>query len=169
MNGMNSDKSSNEPRHFQSAVPGFVYHFCRIVAGLIFVVASCEKLVRPWDFGIAVYVYKILVGPFAYFISPLAIIMPFLELVTGLCLLISRWVRPAAILILAMNIVFIIAIASVMVRGMDIDCGCGLDVGIIAQIAGTQADIGALVRDFVIVAMSVVVLFAPQSRIRSRR
>jgi len=152
-----------------SAVPPVVYHVFRILLGLIFVIASLDKIESPWNFGRAIHVYEILVGPLAYLISPMAAIMPLLELVTGILLIINRWVRPASLLILAMNIVFIIAIASVIVRGMDIDCGCGLDKGVLASIAGTQADAWALVRDFVVLAMNLVVLFAPQSgRGRSR-
>jgi len=157
-------KSGADTKATGSPVPSFIYQTCRILLGLIFIVASFEKIERPWDFGRAIHVYEILVGPLAYLISPMAIIMPVLEIVTGILLVINRLVRPSALIILAMNVVFIIAIASVMLRGMDIDCGCGLDTGIIAMLAGTQADIGALVRDFVIIAMNLVVLFAPQSK-----
>jgi len=145
-------------------VPPYVYHTCRIILALVFIIASIEKIQRPWDFGRAIFVYDMMNGWMAYFISPMAIIMPMLELVTGVLLLANRLVRPSALLILAMNIVFVIAILSAMMRGMDIDCGCGLDVGVLAIIAGTQADAGSLVRDFVIIAMNLVVLFSPQSK-----
>ena len=145
-------------------VPPFIYHAARILLGAIFIIASLDKIERPWDFGRAVYVYHILDGSLAYLISPLAIIMPPVEFITGLLVIVNRWVRPSALLILGMNVVFIIAIISVIARGMDIDCGCGLDVGIMATIAGTQADMGALLRDFVILALNLIVLFAPQSK-----
>jgi putative oxidoreductase len=148
------------------SVPGFIYHFFRIVLGTIFIVASIEKLERPWDFGRAIYAYQLLTGPLAYLISPVAIIMPALEFVTGFFLIINRLVRPSALLILAMNIVFMVAIGSVMVRGMNIDCGCGLDTGFIAAIAGTQAGWGAMTRDIVILMMNIVVLSAGQSKNR---
>jgi uncharacterized membrane protein YphA (DoxX/SURF4 family) len=147
-----------------SPVPPYVYHLCRIILGAVFIIASIDKIERPWDFGRAIYSYQILTGAFAYLISPIAIVIPLVEFVTGVLVLINRLVRPAALLILAMNIVFIIAIASAMARGMNIECGCGLDVGPIAAIAGTQADAGALLRDFAIIAMNLVVIFAPQSR-----
>ncbi len=164
MTGNAAEKPNPSVSRQPSPIEWTIYHIFRILLGLIFIIASLEKIERPWDFGRAVYVYEMLVGPLAYFISPLAIIMPPLELITGVLLVINRWVRPAALIILAMNIVFVVAIGSVIVRGMDIDCGCGLDVGIIALIAGTQADAGALVRDFVIIAMNLVVLFSPLSK-----
>ena len=147
-------------------VPGIIYHIFRILLGVIFVVASLEKIARPWDFGRAIYAYHLLTGPLAYFISPIAIIMPVMELVAGFLLIINRLVRPSAIIILAMNFVFMIAIGSAMARGMDIDCGCGLDSGIIAVLAGTQAGWGAMTRDLIFVIMNIVVLFSPQSRNR---
>ncbi len=153
------DKTPDPP-----AIPPAVYHICRILLGIIFVAASIDKILRPWDFGIAILFYKFLVGPFSYLISPMAIIMPIAELVAGLMLIFNKWVRPAALLILAMNVVFVIAILSAMIRGIDVECGCGFDVGVLGVIAGTHADIQALVRDFVFIAMTLVVLFAPQSK-----
>ncbi len=144
-------KNSDDTRRETPVVPSVVYHMCRILLGLIFVIASLEKIERPWDFGRAVQVYELMIGPLGYFISPLVIVMPTLELVAGLFLIINRWVRPSALIILAMNVLFIFVILSAMARGMDIDCGCGLDTGLVAILAGTQADAGALVRDFIFV------------------
>ena len=148
----------------QPWVPNAIYHVFRILLGGIFILASIDKIASPANFGRAIYAYQILVGPLVYLISPMAIILPWLELITGFLVMINRQVRPSALILLGMNIVFIAAILSTIVRGMNIDCGCGLDVGFIAQIVGTQADATALVRDFVILAVNVVVLFAPQSR-----
>jgi len=159
-----SESSGGNKSSAGNPVPSVIYHASRIILGALFIIASIDKIERPWDFGRAIYVYEMLKGSLAYLISPLAIIIPPIELVTGLLLIINRWVRPSALLILGMNVVFIIAIAGVIVRGMDIDCGCGLDVGPIAAIAGTQADMGALLRDFVILALNLIVLFAPQSK-----
>jgi len=152
----------------KSLVPKIFYHACRLLLGAVFIIASIDKLERPWDFGRAIFVYDFLRGPLVYLINLIAIIMPPLELVTGLLLIVNKWVRPAALLILAMNLMFIVAIASVMVRGMDIDCGCGLDVGIIAMLAGTQADAGAIVRDLVFLVMNLVVLLSPLSTNRKK-
>jgi putative oxidoreductase len=160
---MNSQSDKQDQSLKRSWVPSPVYHIFRILIALIFIMASIDKIISPANFGRAIYAYQFLTGPFAYLISPMAVIMPWCELVTGILLLVNRMVRPAALIILAMNIVFIIAIISVMMRGIKVECGCGLDVGIIAAIAGTQAGAQALVRDFVILAMNLVVLLAPQS------
>lgn len=108
----------------------------------------------PWDFGRAIFAYEILPG---YLISPLAIVMPWVELAAGLLLIFNKMVRPSAILIALMNVIFILAIASVMVRGMDIECGCAFEFGPLATIVGTQADGWALVRDFILLGMAAYV------------
>jgi uncharacterized membrane protein YphA (DoxX/SURF4 family) len=144
-------------------VPVVIYHIFRILLGLIFVVAGLDKIGRPADFVRAILAYQFLEGPFAYLISPMAIVIPWLELACGFFLIINRFVRPSSVIILGLNVMFIIAIGSVMARGISVECGCGLDIGPIASIAGTQADAEALVRDFVIVAMNLVVMFSRRS------
>ncbi len=147
-----------------SVVPGPVYHACRILLGLIFITASIEKLANPWDFGRAILVYELMVGPLTWLVSPMAVIMPVLELVTGVLFIAHRWVRPSAILLLALNIVFIFAVGAAIVRGMEIDCGCGLDNWLFELVTGTNAAWGAMIRDIVFLMMNLVVLLAPQSK-----
>jgi len=145
-------------------IPSPVYHICRILLGLIFVVASLDKIAMPWMFGRAVVEYEILTGSFGYLTSLVVIILPALELVTGVLLIANKLVRPSAILLLAMNIFFILIIFSAMIRGLNIECGCGLDDGPISVVVGTQADWGAILRDIIFVVMNVIVLTAPQSK-----
>ena len=165
MPSVTSQSTDTMPRPW---VPSPMYHIFRILVGLIFILASLDKIYSPANFGRAIFAYQFLEGPFAYLISPMAVIMPWLELVTGFLLVANRLVRPAALIILGMNMMFIVAILSVMIRGISVECGCGLDVGPLSQIAGTQADAQALVRDIVILAMNLVVLFAPQSKEKVR-
>jgi putative oxidoreductase len=163
MTSSGNEKHRSESRTHASWVPSPIYHIFRVLVGIIFILASLDKIESPANFGRAIYAYKFLTGPFAYLITPIAVLLPWAELISGFLLLINRLVRPAALLILAMNIMFMVAIASAIIRGIDVECGCGLDIGFLAQIAGTQADVKALVRDILIVAMNLVVLMAPQS------
>ena len=158
-----SDKIAAPGNSTISAIPGPVYHIARIILGAIFMLASFAKLQSPWDFGRAIYQYEILVGPFSYLISPMTIILPMLELVCGILLLMNRLVRPAAIVVMAMNIIFIVAILSAMIRGLDVECGCGLDAEFLASIVGANADWKSLVRDLIFVGLNIIVLIAPQS------
>ena len=132
------------------------FHACRIILALVFIIAAFEKIARPWDFGRAIFAYQLVNG---YLISPTAIFMPWIEMFAGILLLFNKFTRPSAIILAGMNLVFIFAIASVIFRGMNIDCGCGLDVGFLSVIVGTQADGWALVRDLIFLGMAAVSYF----------
>lgn len=53
-----------------------------------------------------------------------AIIIPWLELIIGVFLILGIFVRESAVLGSILMILFIMAIASAMARGLDIECGC---------------------------------------------
>lgn len=163
---MTPDTGSVKENQFlkTSIVPGPIYHVCRILLGLVFIIASIDKIASPWEFGRAILAYDIMVGPLTWLISPMAVIMPVLELVTGVLLIFHKWVRPSAILLLAMNIMFTLAVGAAIFRGMEIDCGCGLDYWLFELVSGTTTAWGAMVRDLVFLMMNLVVLFAPQSK-----
>lgn len=50
--------------------------------------------------------------------------LPWIELITGLFLLLGLLVRNSALLLFLMNVVFMLAVGSAMARGLDIECGC---------------------------------------------
>lgn len=93
----------------------------QIALGAIFVVAAWPKIVDPPSFAHMIYNYRLLPGGL---INVSALIMPWVELVAGLCLILGLWTRPARWLIAAMLVVFMIAIGINLVRGNAIDCGC---------------------------------------------
>src|SRR5581483_7276646 len=68
-----------------------------------------------------IYNYKIV--PWAL-INPMALIMPWLELLCGVALVLGIWKGAARTLIGAMLVVFIVAISINLARGNAIDCGC---------------------------------------------
>ena len=93
----------------------------QIALGIIFVVAAWPKIVDPPSFAHMIYNYKILPSGL---INISALVMPWVELIAGLCLILAIWVRPARWLVTAMLIVFMIAISINLARGNAIDCGC---------------------------------------------
>ena len=154
MSGLNSPNSTPVEDAAQPKMARVLYHIGRLFLGLIFVTAAIQKIMIPWDLGRAILAYEILPG---YLISPMGIVMPWVELAAGLLLISNKMVRPSAILIAIMNVMFILAIASVMIRGMEIECGCAFEIGPLAAIVGTQADGWALVRDFIFLGMAAYV------------
>ena len=93
----------------------------QIALGAIFVAAALPKLADPPSFAHMIYNYRILP---AGLINISALNMPWVEIVTGLCLILGIWVRPARWIITAMLVVFMVAISINLLRGNAIDCGC---------------------------------------------
>jgi len=93
----------------------------RVTLGLVFIYAGLLKTRDPIAFAGSVAAYKLL----PYFLNYLvAVTIPWVELTCGIFLLIGYRVRAAAGITAAMNILFIILLASTIMRGLDIDCGC---------------------------------------------
>ncbi len=93
----------------------------QIALGVIFVVAAWPKIVDPPSFAHMIFNYRILP---AGLINISALVMPWVELIVGLCLILGVWVRPARWIVTAMLVVFIIAISINLFRDNAIDCGC---------------------------------------------
>jgi uncharacterized membrane protein YphA (DoxX/SURF4 family) len=89
--------------------------------GGLFVLASWHKIAVPHDFAIDVATYGIL--PLAL-VNPVAIVLPWVELVAGLMLLLGARVRAAALLVAAMVAMFLAALVMALARGLDMSCGC---------------------------------------------
>lgn len=93
----------------------------RVLAGALLVYASHDKLFDPQPFADAVDNYRIL--PLAL-VDFTAIVLPWVELVTGVCLLLGLATAGAGLLTAAMAAVFTGALASALARGLQIGCGC---------------------------------------------
>ena len=93
----------------------------QIALGAIFVAAALPKIADPPSFAHMIYNYRILP---AGLINISALVMPWVEIVAGLCLILGIWVKPARWIIGAMLAVFMVAITVNLVRGNAIDCGC---------------------------------------------
>jgi uncharacterized membrane protein YphA (DoxX/SURF4 family) len=93
----------------------------RIVLGFVFIFAAISKAAEPEAFAKAIYNYKLLP---LFLINILAITLPWIELSAGLLLVFGVSVKENSAILSGMLLVFIIAIAISLVRGLDIDCGC---------------------------------------------
>lgn len=98
----------------------------RLLLGGVFVFAGAIKIMNPQQFATEIDQYQLV--PHAL-IHLAAITLPWVELVSGLALVSGVWVRPAALVVTGLSSVFLVAIVSVMVRGLKIKCGCFGTVG----------------------------------------
>lgn len=98
-----------------------LYHLCRVLLGGLFVYAGVVKALDPAGFAGEIANYQILPYRLNFLVAST---LPFVELLAGLLLVINRKVRPATVVIGGLNLVFMVALSSLLIRGLDIDCGC---------------------------------------------
>lgn len=125
------------------------YHFTRLVMAGVFIYASIDKIIHPDLFAQAVYNYQVLPG---YLVNLTALVLPWLELTLGTCLLINRWMPGASALAVLLMVVFVGLILLNLARGLDISCGC-----FSAAPDGNPVTLMTLLRDisFLIVTMGL--------------
>ncbi len=93
----------------------------RIGLGLVFLYAGVLKISDPKAFASSVAAYRVL----PYFLNYLvASTIPWVEALCGILLITGCRIKASSGLIAAMNAMFIILLASTIIRGLDIDCGC---------------------------------------------
>ena len=129
----------------------------RWILGLTFIYACYYKILSPAEFAKIVYGYDLFP---AVLINLIAIITPFLELVTGLALILGVYPRSAALIINAMLLVFIAVLSINLIRGHEFDCGC-----FSAEENGYSTSAGTtLVRDIIYLILGLHIFLFSGSR-----
>jgi len=124
----------------------------RWILGVTFIYASYNKILAPADFAKIIYGYDLFP---AASINLIAIIVPFMELVTGLALILGFYPRSAVLIVNGMLLVFIIALSINLIRGHEFDCGCfSINPSGQATFAGPL-----LFRGFILLALGFHVFF----------
>ena len=98
----------------------------RCLLGLVFVYASYDKILDPGKFARDIANYHIV--PFGLENS-IAIILPWLELLIGAGIILGIFLNGSVVLSGSFLILFIVMIFQAMMRGFNIECGCGLKEG----------------------------------------
>lgn len=98
----------------------------RLILGTSFIVAPMYKIAYPGEFAENVAGFQMV--PF-WGVNLMAVIMPWMELVTGMFLILGIRTRAAATIIGALLLVFTIGIVKNLVQGTPINCGCFEAVG----------------------------------------
>ena len=93
----------------------------RLILAVTFLYAGIEKLRDPLAFADSIASFQIL--PDAL-INLVALSLPVLEIFLGLMLLTDYEAGLAALTTLILMAVFIVALISALVRGLEVDCGC---------------------------------------------
>ncbi len=92
-----------------------------LAIGVLFILAGADKLRDPLQFADSIAAFALL--PTAL-VTLLAIGLPPFEIACGLLMLALRTRRIAALGLAMLSVVFFAALASALLRGLTLDCGC---------------------------------------------
>jgi uncharacterized membrane protein YphA (DoxX/SURF4 family) len=133
----------------------------RVVLGVIFVVAGASKIGHGAEFAAQIAGFRILPQPV---IAPMALALPFLEVLLGGYLIVGLFTRASAWIAVLLLAAFDGAIASAVVRGMTVSCGC------FGPNDKTVTTWGEVARDAIFVVLAIfVALRAPGTLALDRR
>jgi len=121
----------------------------RIYIGWLFVYASLTKIPDPAVFAENVAAYQIV--PY-WGINLVAVILPMLELVTGLFLILGLRLKAAASILGVLLFVYTLAATVTVLRGLSISCGC-------YDTLGDAVSWGKVGTDLVYLLMTIQVYF----------
>ena len=132
---------------------GHFYLIIRLLLGVMWVWASLDKIQNPAQFSRDIANYHVM--PFGLE-NLSAIVVPWLELLIGIGLIIGVMVDGAALISFSLMLLFIVLISQAILRGFNIECGCGLKEG---QLVGWEK----ILENIVFLGASYLVLIRPKN------
>jgi putative oxidoreductase len=129
----------------------------RIIIGFIFLYAGMEKIADPSGFARAINNYKLL--PFLL-INIAALILPWIEITTGILLIFGIKVKENAFIISSLLGIFTIAIIISLFRGLNIDCGC------FGTLSGTKIGLQKLIENILLLLAGILLVYFGGGSIR---
>jgi len=134
---------------------------CRLIVAVVLIFAAVQKIWMPLEFARLIKEYHLLPDQV---LNLVAVILPWLEIVCGVCFLFGLWLMGTAALFSSLNTVFVIAIAyrawlimsSTGVGFFDLsyDCGCGFGVVYIPT---------KILENILLIGVCLIILFAQRN------
>ena len=122
----------------------------RLIVGGVFIWAGVLKIADPLGFAQSIKNYQVVSPTLAFLI---AIVLPWVEVLSGALLIIGVLKRSSALLISLLLIGFIGLVALALARGIDTSCGC---FGSLSR----RADFSLILTDAVLLTFALCVFFA---------
>lgn len=129
----------------------------RLVLGLVFIYASLDKIAHPLAFAENIAAYRLM--PLSV-INLMAITLPWIEIVSGVLLILGAFVRGNLAIINVLLLIFVVAISQALFRGLSLSCGC-FETGAEAEALGRQT----LYRDLVMLVMGAQIYLFDTGRL----
>jgi uncharacterized membrane protein YphA (DoxX/SURF4 family) len=123
----------------------------QVLLGFTFLYSGFTKLGNLAGFAEAVSNYRLLPNPA---INIFAIVLPWVELISGACLLSGILLRGGALLMTVLLIIFTGAVLAGIVRGIDITCGCSTPFTVASRIG-----LAKLMENAALLAIAVCIFF----------
>ena len=133
---------------------GYVSLVLRVVVAIIFLYTGMIKLQNPGEFAVSIQNYQII--PVAL-TNLIAIILPWIEIFSGCLLIFGVYSRASAVILSILTGIFIIAMFSAYLRGLNIDCGC--------YGPGATIDIYKILLDVLLLLFSIHLVIYPSRMI----
>jgi len=139
---------SSNPLTLLLTSKGFVL-VLRVFLGALFVFSATGKVADPERFAIAVRAYELLPVSLT---NLFALVLSWAEILSGIMLILGVYTRKAAAAVLLLLVMFTVAIATTMIRGLVIDCGCFSNEG------GSQTGLLLVLRNLFLIAACLIVM-----------
>lgn len=121
----------------------------------VYLFAAIPKIFDSYEFARAIWNFRILP---LFVIPPLALWLPALEALTALAVLTGVLYRGGLVILNLLSALFAVGIASAMIRGLDIDCGC------FGAAASSEASLPHLGLNLVMLAAGIILLLDARRR-----
>lgn len=123
-----------------------------MLLGAVFVYAGVIKTLDPAQFAVEIQNYRLVPWPIA---AAMSLYLPWLEIACGTALLLPRGARGALWIVTGLTVIFLIALISAKLRGLNLSCGC---------FGHASGDLNAaLFRDVVLLAAAGILLRGSQA------
>ena len=119
----------------------------RLILGTVFLWASFDKILDPASFAKNISNYHVL--PFGLE-NTVAIILPWLEFFIGTGMVLGIMVDGSIMISSFLLLLFNVLIAQAIIRGFNIECGCGLKEG---QMVG----VGKILENFSLLGVAYII------------
>lgn len=135
----------------RAALSSMLLLLTRLLLGSALLYAGLVKIPVSGLFAQTVRAYEILP---LLLVHPFAIVVPWVEVTCGLCLVVGFWTRSSALCVLMLLLCFGVALGVNFYRGADMSCGCFALNG-----AGGSLQ-AALVRDVLMIVCALILVLA---------
>jgi uncharacterized membrane protein YphA (DoxX/SURF4 family) len=117
--------------------------------GAVFIFSGVTKLPDIPGFAATIEQFQVLPQ---FLVKPIAVTLPFVELLLGFLLLIGFLTKYASIGLVALLLFFILAIIPNLVVGTTVDCGC------FGNVIASKADMHLLLQDTFLMGLLLIII-----------